>query len=232
MRQSHKDSSSSLPILPQGSTYHPTRSSWRTWLFQQHTRTDGVWLVYDKQSSPRSRKLPENERLTSATSVEEALCFGWIDSKPRKLDETRTMLWFAPRKAHTGWSAVNKGRIERMVAEGKMEAAGLSKIETAKADGTWEMLDAVEKLEMPSDLRREFERYDNVKVQEEDAEDSSKRKDRARQNWDAFPRSAKRGILEWILQAKRPETRAKRIAETVRLAGRNERANQWERKSK
>lgn len=147
-------------------------------------------------------------------AVEEALCFGWIDSKPRKLDEERSMLWFAPRKARAGWSRPNKERVARLTAQGLMAAAGLAKVAAAKADGSWSALDAVEDLEIPSDLA-----------------DVLASLPPAAENFDRFPRSAKRGILEWIANARRPETRQARVAETARLASRNERANQWKGKS-
>lgn len=123
------------------------------------------------------------------------------------------MLWFAPRKRGSGWSRPNKERVERLIAQGRMTAAGLAKIEAAQADGSWTLLDPVENLEVPADLAAEFDKYPA-----------------ARANFDAFPRSAKRGILEWIVQAKRPDTRANRVAETARLAQENERANQWQAK--
>lgn len=144
--------------------------------------------------------------------VEEALAFGWVDSKPRKLDEARTMLYFAPRKLGSGWSKPNKERVERLLASGRMTAAGLAKVEAAKKDGSWEALDAVERLELPDDLVTALGQNGDAKA-----------------NFEAFPRSVKRGVLEWILNAKRPETRAKRIAETAALAAKNERANQWRR---
>ena len=167
-----------------------------------HTRAEGVWLITYKKAAGKPT-------LSYEESVEEALCFGWIDSIARKLDEERSMLYFAPRKAGSGWSRPNKTRIERLMADGRMAPAGLAKIEAAKADGSWTLLDAVENLEVPDDLAAEFARYPD-----------------ARANFDAFPRSARRGILEWIVQAKRPETRAKRVAETARLAQANVRANQ------
>jgi uncharacterized protein YdeI (YjbR/CyaY-like superfamily) len=142
--------------------------------------------------------------------VEEALCWGWVDSKVNALDEERSMLWIAPRKPKTGWSKPNKERVERMIAAGRMQPAGLAKIEAAKIDGTWNKLDGVEELEIPPDLQKAFEQYKGAAA-----------------NWEAFPRSVKRGILEWILHAKRAETREKRVEETARLAGENKRANQW-----
>ena len=147
-------------------------------------------------------------------SVEEALCFGWVDSKPNKLDEERSMLWFAPRKGKTGWSKPNKERVERLAKAGLMQPAGIAKVEQAKADGTWSLLDAVEELQVPEDLLEALTALPP-----------------AEQNFLRFPRSAKRGILEWVLQAKRPETRAARVRETARLAQLNQRANQWRGKS-
>jgi uncharacterized protein YdeI (YjbR/CyaY-like superfamily) len=143
-------------------------------------------------------------------SVEEALCFGWIDSKPNKLDDERSMLWFAPRKPQTGWSRPNKERIERLMMAGLMHPSGLTKIAQAQADGSWFSLDAVEDLQQPADLVAALAAYPS-----------------AAHHFEAFPRSVKRGILEWTHTAKRPQTRAARIAETARLAAVNERVNQW-----
>ena len=121
-----------------------------------------------------------------------------------------SLLWFAHRKAGTGWSRPNKERIERMTAAGRMTPVGLAKIEAAKADGSWTALDAVEDLEIPVDLATALAEYPNAAT-----------------NFDAFPRSVKRAILEWIATAKRVATRAKRVTETARLAEQNIRANQW-----
>jgi uncharacterized protein YdeI (YjbR/CyaY-like superfamily) len=109
-------------------------------------------------------------------------------------------------------SKVNKDRIAKLLASGLMHPAGLRKMENAKQDGSWTKLDAVEALEIPADLAAAFLQHSQ-----------------SAENFTAFPRSVKRGILEWILQAKRPETRAARIHETATLAGKNERANQWRR---
>lgn len=188
---------------PENSTYALSRAEWRAWLEQNHTRPEGVWLISNKKASGKPQ-------VTYDESVEEALCFGWVDSKGRRLDDERTMLWFAPRKARTGWSRPNKERIERLLAANLIRPAGQVKIDAAKQDGSWTLLDAVEALEIPDDLAAEFERYPSAQA-----------------NFASFPRSAKRGILEWIVQAKTPETRAKRIAETARLAEENVRANQW-----
>jgi uncharacterized protein YdeI (YjbR/CyaY-like superfamily) len=184
-----------------------SRAQWRRWLISHHTQAEGIWLVTWKKNSGGAH-------VTNDEIVEEALAFGWIDSKPRALDEQRTMLWLAPRKARTGWSAPNKARIQRMTAAGRMHAAGLAKIEAAQRDGSWTKLDAVEQLSVPPDLAAALKKLPP-----------------AAKHFDAFPRSAKRGILEWIEQAKRAETRARRVEETATLARQNERANQWRPKT-
>ncbi|NJK43300.1 MAG: hypothetical protein HC933_02705 [Pleurocapsa sp. SU_196_0] len=180
-----------------------TRAEWRAWLEENHASSSGAWLVFNKKTSG----LPH---VSYDESVEEALCFGWVDSKPGKVDDTRSKLYFAPRKGKSGWSKPNKERVERLIEAKLMRPAGLEKIEAAKRDGSWTMLDAVEKLEIPADLEKMLAQFPN-----------------AAENFAAFPRSAKRGILEWIVQAKRLETRAKRVEETARLAAQNVRANQW-----
>jgi uncharacterized protein YdeI (YjbR/CyaY-like superfamily) len=188
---------------PTNSVHPKSRTEWRAWLAAHHSSETGVWLVTYKKATGKPR-------VEYDEAVEEALCFGWIDSKPNKLDDARSLLWFAPRKAGTGWSRPNKERIARMTAQGRLAAAGTAKVKAAKADGSWTALDAVEALEIPLDLARELAAYS-----------------RAGEHFAAFPRSAKRGILEWIATAKRPETRAARVAETARLADENQRANQW-----
>lgn len=188
---------------PENSTQPADRAEWRAWLEHHHTRKEGVWLITFKKASGKPI-------LSYDDAVEEALCFGWIDSIARALDDERTMLWYAPRKARTGWSRPNKQRIERLIEAGLMAEAGLAKIQAAKQDGSWTSLDEVEKLTVPADLKAALAEYGS-----------------ATKHWEAFPRSVKRGILEWIQNAKRDETRAKRIAETARLAENNQRANQW-----
>lgn len=190
------------PLPPQA--IHPTsRVAWRTWLERHHTQTEGVWLVSYKKATGKPRFEYE-------ASVEEALCFGWVDSKVNKLDDERSMLWFAPRQPRTGWSRPNKERVERLLAAGLMHPAGLAKVEQAKADGSWSALDGVEALEVPPDLSDALAAYPQAAA-----------------HFDAFPRSVKRNILEWILTAKKADTRAQRIDETARLASQNVRAHQW-----
>ncbi len=183
-----------------------SRAAWRAWLRAHYAKTKGVWCVTFKKGQGE----PE---LSYDDIVEEALCFGWVDSRPRALDDARTMLWFTPRKPGSGWSKPNKDRVAKLMAANRMAAAGLKVIERAREDGSWSALDAVEALETPDDLAKALRHYPN-----------------ARAHWDAFPRSAKRGILEWISTAKTPPTRHKRIQETAQLAEDNKRANQWKPK--
>ena len=190
---------------PRNSVQPESRAAWRDWLAANHTRTEGLWLVYFKKASGKAH-------FTSDEAIEEALCFGWIDSKPARLDEERAMLWFAPRKPGSGWSRLNKERAARLIQDDLMTPAGMAKIEEAQTDGSWNALDDIENLVIPPDLDSALQAYPP-----------------ARRHFEAFPRSVKRGILEWIASAKKPETRAKRITETAQLAQENLRANQWPR---
>jgi uncharacterized protein YdeI (YjbR/CyaY-like superfamily) len=183
-----------------------SRDALRHWLTRHHEQKDSIWLVTWKKPDPRY--IPYGD------VVEEALCFGWVDSLPRKLDERQSMLLLSPRKARSAWSKLNRDRVERLMAAGLMMPAGLKVVEDAKAAGLWTKLDAVEALEIPDDLAKAFLKSKT-----------------AHTNFDAFPKSTRRGILEWILQAKKPETRAARIAETVEKAKDNIRANQWRQPS-
>jgi uncharacterized protein YdeI (YjbR/CyaY-like superfamily) len=179
-----------------------TVEQWADWLEDNHGRQEGVWLV----SWTKTTGKPS---VTYEDMVCEALRFGWIDSKGIRLDEERAMQWFSPRRPGSGWARTNKVRIEQLEREGRMAPAGRKVIEAAKADGTWQLLDAVEDLIVPDDLAAAF-------VVNPGSAD----------HWEAFPKSVKRAILEWIVQAKRPETRSRRVTETATLAARGERANQ------
>ncbi len=186
---------------PPNSIHPATLADWRAWLADNHTRPNGVWLITYRPATGK-------ETFNYEQAVEEALCFGWIDGQANKLDDERTMLWFAPRRPGSGWARTNKARVERLIADGRMTPAGLTKIEAAQADGSWTLLDSVERLEVPDDLAAEFDKYPD-----------------ARAHFDAFPPSARRMALAWIAMAKRPETRAKRVSETARLAQENVRVN-------
>lgn len=179
------------------------RAGWRSWLAAHHASRPGVWLVLTKKAAPV-------QNLSYDDAVCEALCFGWIDSKPRKLDDTRSQLYFAPRKKGSGWSAVNKARLAQLEADGLIAPPGLARIQAAKQDGSWSKLNDVDALEVPADLQDTFGRYAGSAT-----------------TFAAFPPSARRGILEWIAQAKTAATRQKRLDETARRAAVGERANQW-----
>ena len=172
------------------------------WLAENHKRPEGVWLIHHKKASPHY--------LAMGDIVDECLCWGWVDSLSRGKDDLRTMHWIAPRKAGSNWSRVNKDKIARLQDAGRLQAAGIAMVEAAQNDGTWTALDDVENLVVPDDLAAAF-----------DARPGS------RAAWDDFPRSVKRGVLEWIFTAKTPPTRAKRIADTADKAAKGERANQW-----
>jgi uncharacterized protein YdeI (YjbR/CyaY-like superfamily) len=185
-----------------------SRAEWRRWLTRQHARSSGVWVVTTKKGSLK----PDAEYVSARDLNEECLCFGWIDSKPGRVDDERTALLCTPRNAGSGWSLVNKRRIDQLIADGRMTTAGLQAIENAKTEGSWQKLDNVDALEVPDDLQRELGHYQSATT-----------------NFAAFPPSTRKAILEWIAQAKTDKTRAKRVEETAALADQNLRANQWQR---
>jgi uncharacterized protein YdeI (YjbR/CyaY-like superfamily) len=175
------------------------RAGWRAWLMANHATSDGVHLVSWRRGTGRT-SVPYEE------AVEEALCVGWIDSVGRRLDEERAIQRYSPRRPGSGWARSNKERIARLTAAGLMLPAGLAAVEAAKRDGTWTMLDDVEALIVPDDLATALAAVPA-----------------ARANWDAFPPSARRMLLAWIVEARRPETRARRVAEIAEGASRGER---------
>ncbi len=182
--------------------FHPlNRQEWRDWLSKNYDKSAGIWFVYFKKAAGKPG-------VSYDEAVEEALCFGWIDSVARKLDETRSKLLFTPRKPKSVWSKPNKERIARLINENLITEIGLAKIEAAKKDGSWNALDASDNLEIPTDLAKEF-----------------KRNKIAAQNFTAFSESVRRGILFWVGSAKRDETRAVRIEKTLAMAERNKRVN-------
>jgi len=178
-----------------------TRSDWRKWLHKNHQTENSVWLIMYNKSS-------KNESTTYEEAVEEALCFGWVDSKAIKRDDESRYQYFAKRKPKSNWSKPNKLRVEKLTSLGLMTTSGQKLIDLAKATGTWDALNDVDNVIVPGDLQMLFND-----------------KDKAHQNFQAFSTSSKRIILEWILSARRPETREKRIKETVELAEKNIRAH-------
>jgi uncharacterized protein YdeI (YjbR/CyaY-like superfamily) len=175
------------------------RATWRAWLEANHASSSGAWLVTWRPSSGR-------QSLDYEAAVEEALCFGWVDSTGGRIDDERGKLYFAPRKPGSGWAATNKVRVERLIAEGRMAAAGLLAIERAKANGSWELLDSVERMAVPDDLATALGA-----------------RPPAAEHFAAWPPSVRKQILTSLVQAKRPETRADRIRKFTEAAARNER---------
>jgi uncharacterized protein YdeI (YjbR/CyaY-like superfamily) len=175
-----------------------SRADWRQWLAEHHGTSAGIWLIWRKKRAGGAQPLTLDE------AVREALCFGWIDSTLRPLDNDRSALLFTPRRPSSIWSRSNKQRVQTLIAAGLMTEAGQKVIDAAKQDGSWSSLDAIEELRVPDDLEQALAANPDAK-----------------RNFDAFTRSAKKNVLWWIESAKRPQTRAKRVAETVRLAAQN-----------
>ena len=183
-------------------TIHPkTRNQWRKWLEKNHSTCPGVWLIYYKKETGK-------RNFDYAEAVEEALCFGWIDSIAQKLDDKRTMQKFTPRKPKSAWSKLNKQRIEKLIEQKLMTAAGLSKIEEAKRNGSWDALNSsdfhAENNSLPDDLE---------KVLHKDK--------KALENFRGFPPGYRKRFLFWIDSAKTTETRAARIKQTLLMAAAN-----------
>lgn len=183
--------------------YAENRRQWRKWLAANHAVKKAVWLIYYKSASGKPR-------VSYNDAADEAICFGWIDSKPNILDELRSMQFFARRNPKSNWSKVNKTRVDRLIKEGRMTDAGRSIIEAAKRNGAWDALNEVEKMIIPKDLLIELGKNKT-----------------AYDFFMAFPRSSKKNILEWIQNAKQAVSRLKRINETVSLAAENIRANHY-----
>lgn len=178
-------------------TFYPkNRQEWRRWLERNHDKKQSVWLV-------QYRKEANVPTITWSEAVDQALCFGWIDSTRRSLEDGKFIQFFTKRKPGGTWSKVNKEKVQRFVEEGLMAPAGLAAIERAKQNGAWAILDEVEELQIPADLAHEF---------------------RGRPGSEAFflslSMSIRKRLLQWIVLAKRAETREKRITDIAKHAGR------------
>lgn len=171
------------------------RQQWRQWLQEHHNSEQSIWLVYYKKKA-------NTATITWSDAVDEALCFGWIDSTARPVDDEKFMQFFTRRKANSVWSKINKGKVQRLIDEGLMTQAGYESIEIAKKNGSWSILDDVEELKIPKDLEKAFKSHAGAKAY-----------------FVSLSKSVKKGILQWLVLAKRPETRQKRIAEIAELAG-------------
>lgn len=171
---------------------HPkTRTGWRSWLRKNHATSDGVWLIYYRATTGK-------RRLSWEDAVKEALCFGWIDSKVKPIDDERYRQIFTPRKPQSVWSKVNKQHIVELTEANLMTDAGLRAVAVAQQNGAWSLLEPVDALIVPDDLASAL---DGSRV--------------AREAYEALSTSAKRAVLYSLYAAKRPETRAKRVAKTL-----------------
>lgn len=174
-----------------------SQTEWRKWLEENHNSKQSVWLVCYKKKSNKPT-------IEWSNTVDEALCFGWIDSKRKPIDDEKFIQFFSKRKPKGTWSKVNKEKIKQLIDNGLMKKEGLKIIETAKRNGSWIILDEVEELKIPKDLAKEF-----------------KNKKGSQDFFLGLSRSVKKAILQWLVLAKRPETRQKRITEIAELAGQN-----------
>lgn len=179
-----------------------SRDALRRWLGGHHNTSPGIWLVLDKKVAGGAPR-----RVALSDAVEELLCFGWIDSLPRRLDATRFMVLATPRKPKSVWSQANRKRVEQLIARNLMRPPGMAKVVAAQADGSWSVLAESDRLEVPADLHRAF-----------------RGRASARRNFDRFPAGVRKSILAWISLAKTEPTRAARVAQTVERAANNERS--------
>lgn len=167
---------------------------WRKWLSQHHEHEKGVWLVIYKKSS----KTPN---LSWSQAVDEALCYGWIDSVKQTIDNEKYRQYFTKRKPKSTWSKVNKEKVEQLIKNGKMTKAGADAIEIAKQNGYWTLLDSVEQLIIPNDLQQQLDKHPDAKSY-----------------FLSLNKATQKGMLFWIKVAKRSETRTKRINEIIEKA--------------
>jgi uncharacterized protein YdeI (YjbR/CyaY-like superfamily) len=173
-----------------------SRKAWRAWLNKHHASSSGIWLVVAKKHTG----IPS---LTYNDAVEEALCFGWIDSLMNPIDDALYKQMFTPRKPKSLWSALNKKRVEALIANGLMTAAGMKMIDLAKQSGKWDAWNDVDALTVPPELKAAI-----------DANAAAKK------NWPTYTESQRKGFLRMVTGAKRPETRAQRIARVVDIVSR------------
>jgi uncharacterized protein YdeI (YjbR/CyaY-like superfamily) len=184
---------------PDGALPFNNRNEWRRWLEKNHDEEGEVWLVLYKKHTGK-------DGLQLSGAVEEAICFGWIDSTLRRIDDERYMLRFSPRRKDSIWSKINKDRAERMTEEGMMTSAGLEKIENARQSGKWDSAYTSRmKPDMPEDLKGAL--LENRE---------------AWKNFNSFSNSHQLMYIHWINSAKREDTRKRRIREVVKRSARNE----------
>ena len=177
-----------------GTFYPSDRQQWRQWLQENHDKQQSVWLVYYRIKSG----IPT---ISWSEAVDEALCFGWIDSTKKTIDNEQFIQFFSRRKATSTWSKVNKEKVQRLTEAGLMMQTGFDSIETAQQNGSWSILDDVEELVIPKDLQAAFKKHKGSETY-----------------FLGLSRSVRKSMLQWLVLAKRPETRTKRIEEISELA--------------
>lgn len=177
--------------------YPKSSKEWRQWLEENHVSEQSVWLVFYAKSS-------EKPTITWSEAVDEALCFGWIDSKKIKIDAETAHQFFSKRKDKSTWSKINKVKVQNLKELGLMTEAGLKSIEIAKQNGSWTILDEVEDLIIPKDLVKAFKKHKGSK-----------------DYFLGLSKSKKKILLSWIVLAKLPQTRQNRIDEIAESAGQN-----------
>lgn len=180
-----------------------SRQHWREWLQEHHAEKQSVWLIYHKKKSG-------SPTITWSEAVDEALCFGWIDSKAKPVDDYRYRQFFSRRKPNSVWSKINKEKVQRLVDGELMTPAGFNSIATAKQNGSWTILDEAEALIIPADLADAFQKRPSAQAY-----------------FLSLSRSDKRNLLQWLVVAKRSETRQKRITELVELADQRQKPKQF-----
>ncbi|MBO9657737.1 MAG: YdeI/OmpD-associated family protein [Chitinophagaceae bacterium] len=184
--------------------FHPASAKeWRQWLKKNHRVKQSVWLIYYKKQA-------NQPTVTYSEAVDEALCFGWIDSTRVSIGNDQFKQFFCKRKPNSVWSKINKAKVEQLIGEKKMMPAGLESIEIAKANGSWSILDEVEELQVPADLIKAFRKHAGAKAY-----------------FNSLGRSVKKMMLQWLVLAKRPETREKRIEEIAVNAAAGQRPKQF-----
>jgi uncharacterized protein YdeI (YjbR/CyaY-like superfamily) len=179
------------------------QQEWRTWLDLNHKKEAAVWLIFYKKKSP-------HYNLSWSDAVDEALCFGWIDSTKRKIDGEKYKQYFSKRKVKSNWSKVNKDKVKTLIDQELMEEEGYKSIAIAKENGSWTILDAVEALIVPEDLKEALVNYNGAEAY-----------------FECLSKSDKKILLYWVVSAKRDETRVKRILETAENASRQLKPTQF-----
>lgn len=192
-----------MAITDNNKVYATTKQEWREWLNENHAHMQGVWLIQYKKNKGKPT-------LSWSEAVDEALCFGWIDSIKKKLNDESSIQFFSRRKPMSTWSRINKEKVNRLIENGLMTQAGFASIETAKRNGSWTILDEVEALIIPQDLMATFKLYEGSKSY-----------------FDQLSKSTRKAILQWLVLAKRPETRRRRIDEIALLASQNNKPTQF-----